>query len=1212
MRGVPSRNNLLLGKPARHVSGLDRCQSTNREDKPVSTRWAKTMRIKLRVGPKAMKRCQKRSTAFLLKSELALVATFIVAYLCSTSHCSGPSAHAAVITAPSPELVLQTGHAMSVEGMAFSPDGKWLASGSLDNTVKLWEVATGREVRTFAGHTLGVKVVAFSRDGRLLASGAIDDTVRLWDVDTGREARRLQGCGSVSALALSDDGRLLASGNMEKTVKLWDTATGHELRTLADHRGLITALAFSVDGNYLASGSADSTIKLWEVASGRAERTFIGHTDRVKALAFSPHGQLLASGSDDARVKIWKVNDGREQRTLAGNGKKILAVAFRADGRQLLSGSADQVIKVWETASGRELRSVRAPADEKALEAIAMVFSPNGSKAAFSSGDKTIQLRDVETGRESLTLTTHSYGVCTTAFSPDGHWFAAGGKENTIKLWETASGREVRTLEPNSGFINTVAFSPDSSLLAAGGLSGAVTLWDVSNGHLLRSLTDHSGSVNGVVFSPDGRRLASAGGDNTLKLWELETGRETSKLLGHSAEVNAVAFSPDGQWLISGSADKTVKLWEAATGREAQTLSGNTGEILAVAFSKDGQTIASGGVDKTIKLWDAQTGREKRTLIGHDAEVRTLAFSPDGKQLISGSKDSTIRIWDVARAQATRTLTGHSNGIYSIAFSPDGQWFASGSDDGSTRLWDARTGDVMATLVSLRESAGGLSALQTDWLVVSPDGLFDGSPNAWNQILWRFERYTFSIRPVEAFFSEFYYPGLLAEILSGKRPKAPLDISQKDRRQPGVTLATVGGQTASDGKIHLREIALKIEVTEAPPDQEHATGSGAQDVRLFRKGSLVRVWRGDVLANKGSKAVLETSIPIIAGDNQLTVYVFNRDNVKSPDSTLNLIGGDDLKRPATAYLLAVGVNSYENRQYDLKYAVPDATDFSRELSKQEDLLGRFNKIEVLSLLDEQATKENILNALDRLAGTASKALPAGAPAELEKFRPTQPEDTVVVYFAGHGLAHLASFYMLPHDLGYKGSRKRINEAGFESILTHSISDRELEQAFERINAGQVLLVIDACNSGQALEAEEKRRGPMNSKGLAQLAYEKGMYILTAAQSYQAALEITELGHGLLTYALVEEGLKLGRADIAPRDGRVMLQEWLDYATERVPEMQEQKLKQGRGAGTQTAFVEGEEQEPDVRKRSLQRPRVFYRRDMPVPLIAINQQTSGSN
>jgi uncharacterized caspase-like protein len=222
---------------------------------------------------------------------------------------------------------------------------------------------------------------------------------------------------------------------------------------------------------------------------------------------------------------------------------------------------------------------------------------------------------------------------------------------------------------------------------------------------------------------------------------------------------------------------------------------------------------------------------------------------------------------------------------------------------------------------------------------------------------------------------------------------------------------------------------------------------------------------------------------------------------------------------------------------------------------------------------------------------------------LQQLKSAEPEDAVIVYFAGHGTAEQNRFYLIPHDLGYTGARTELDETGLKTVLEHSISDRELEQAFEKVDTGQLLLVIDACNSGQALEAEEKRRGPMNSKGLAQLAYEKGMYILTAAQSYQAALEAAQLGHGYLTYALVEEGLKQTAADVAPKDGKVLLREWLDYATDRVPQMQEAKMKEGRKLKQVVVFVEGEEKIADVEKLSVQRPRAFYRRELETqPLV----------
>jgi hypothetical protein len=381
---------------------------------------------------------------------------------------------------------------------------------------------------------------------------------------------------------------------------------------------------------------------------------------------------------------------------------------------------------------------------------------------------------------------------------------------------------------------------------------------------------------------------------------------------------------------------------------------------------------------------------------------------------------------------------------------------------------------------------------------------------------------------------------------------------------------------------------VKINIAEAP--------AGARDLRLFRNGSLVKVWRGDVLKGQPT-ATLETTVSVVAGPNNLTAYAFNRDNVKSSDATLSLNGADSLKRAGTLHLIVAGVNKYANTAYDLKYAVADGEAFAAEVERQQRKVGQYTQIEVTKLFDQQATKSNLIYALGRLAGATNAKVPEGAPAELQKIAATHPEDAVIVYFAGHGTAQEQRFYLIPHDLGYQGKRTELTETGLREILSHSISDLELEQTFESIDAGTMLMVVDACNSGQALEAEEKRRGPMNSKGLAQLAYEKGMYILTAAQSYQAALEAEQLGHGYLTFALVEEGLKTTKADDEPADGEVLLREWLNYATERVPEMQEDKMRSARGLRVDIAFVEGEEKVPEVDKRNVQRPRVFYRREV---------------
>jgi uncharacterized caspase-like protein len=576
----------------------------------------------------------------------------------------------------------------------------------------------------------------------------------------------------------------------------------------------------------------------------------------------------------------------------------------------------------------------------------------------------------------------------------------------------------------------------------------------------------------------------------------------------------------------------------------------------------------------SIKLWDAATGRELRTMTGHTANIRAIAFSPNSRLLASSGYDALVKLWDTATGREIMTLNGHSLSVNTLAFSPDGKLLVSGSDDGSARLWDVSSGETLATLVTLNGGA--------DWLVVTPDGLFDGTPAAWGQILWRFNpNNIFDAAPVEIFFDEFFYPGLLSDIATGKRPKAARNVEQKDRRQPGLNLYRADDAPG-------RTIRVKVEVSE-PASDNQATPAGARDVRLFRNGTMVKVWRGDVL--KGQKqATLEAEIPIVAGENRLLAYAFNHDNVKSSDAMLTVMGDESLRRKGVAYVIACGVNQYANSQYNLKYAVADATSFAEEIRAQQAKLQEYERVEVIPLLDREATKANILLAL-KLLSNSQAALPAGAPPVLSKIQPTQPEDAVLIFFAGHGAAQGARFYLIPHDLGYAGARDALDARAVRTILSHGVSDLELEAAIEGVDAGQMLFVLDACNSGQALEAEEKRRGPMNSTGLAQLAYEKGMYILTAAQSYQAALEAVELGHGYLTFALIEDGLKKGLSDRDPKDGLALAREWFNYAEERVPQMQEREMQ------TRLLLDFAVSEAKASGQRGIQRPRVFYRREL---------------
>ncbi len=1118
---------------------------------------------------------------------------------------------------------------------------------TISDAIRVWDIATGRELQTLASTSLNVPGfsggeggAAISPDGSQLATIITEGEkpeIKFWDLASGSEARSVDLPDkeiNSAELSFAADGHLLVSGIVDKRLKLWDVASkGNGIeRELAPTTKDYSLVKFSRDGRLIAL-SEGYTIRLWETATGRELPPLKLpnggiFTEGNAFISFSDDGKRVATGGFDTPTVLWETETGKQILSMNGRTNMAYKVAFSADGTRLSSGGRTR----WDLRTGRGVRITAARVDSSMFG----VPSPDGRLlATFSPNSNIVSILETPTGHQVQTLTPAGGGgvVQRAVFSADGTMLATSyglsagemktplsgnqgsSNMNQIKIWDVKTGRELRSLAVANG-ASEVGFSADGRMLATLGGLGQISLWDTASGSKLRDLTS----------SPMEKLGAMGSTGNPGAMPDLSSLGNMRAQMGKAGKQGTMPQMPQ----IPSMADMTAMMTNMMGAMSAGTM-GRT--VTSVAFSPDGRTLATGGVEsksnldlavlsgvpqkgqkknsskptdpeemmKNIKfeaigqvlLWDLASGREIGALKGHGKGVTQVAFSHDGRLLASSSTDNTIRIWDVATQRELRTLTGHSSNIDSLDFSPDSSLLASAGDDGGTFLWDANTGEHLLTLISLDD--GG------EWMVVTPQGLFDGTPFSWNQILWRYNQDTFNVAPIEWFFNEFYYPGLLGDILAGKRPKVAQDVSKKDRRQPIVKLSLTGeGAAGAANSIASRTVRVRIDVTDAPANKDNPQGSGARDVRLFRNGSLVRVWHGDVLQGKPA-VTLEDEITVAAGPNRLTAYAFNRDNVKSKDAQLPLNGADSLKRAGTVYIIAIGVNEYANAQYNLKYAMADAKSFAEEVRVRLSQVAPVERVEVIPLINEEATKANILSALKRLAGAADP--PTLKSGSLDRLKRAEPEDTVIIYFAGHGTAQAQRFYLIPHDLGYTGDRTKLDKEGLQTILAHSISDEELEQSVEGLDAGHLLLIIDACNSGQALEAEEKRRGPMNSKGLAQLAYEKGMYILTAAQSYQAALETAQLGHGLLTYALVEEGLKTPIADNEPKDGVLIVREWLDYATERVPQMQEEKMKQGRGLGLDISFTEGEQNIADPQKRSVQRPRVFYRRELEAnPLI----------
>ncbi|HFQ93446.1 MAG TPA: hypothetical protein ENK32_05520, partial [Anaerolineae bacterium] len=601
--------------------------------------------------------------------------------------------------------VTLAGHTDWVTAVAFSPDGQLVATAGLDNSIKIWDAATGQLRHDLTEHTATVNDLAFSPDGRHLASASDDGLILVWDTAAGTVVWALQGedDGAARSVAYHPDGKRLAAGYERGVARLWQIQPRQSLLRRTDFAGPVNDVAFNADGSQFAAGGDDGLVILYDTETG-APVTSVepgSNTPAVYGIAINPQNGDLAVAYADNNVKIWR--EGLPALTLAGHSGFVFGAAYSPDGARLVTAGGDGAAKVWDAAAG-DLISTLAGHNGPVT---AVTYDNDGQRIATASQDGTAKIWIARASLEPRVLSGHNDAVLALAYSPDGRFLASGGADNDAILWDAASGEQVSVFSRHDNVVNDVAFSPDGTLLATGSEDSNVRLWLLES-EGLQAVFDEAAAVSSTAFSPDGAVLAVGTADG-IALWDVAA-EEVTLTLSQSEAVRDLAFNPDGR-LLAAAGDTAVTLWDTASGNVLNIIQGHEGPINGLAFSRDGAYLATASDDGTARIWQVPSGELVHSFAGHNGAALDVAFNGDSSRLATGGVDKTARLWDAATGRILRTIQGHTAAVTAVAFSPDGKFLTTASKDSAIQINPLNTLDELLSQAG-KQLIRGLTAAE--------------------------------------------------------------------------------------------------------------------------------------------------------------------------------------------------------------------------------------------------------------------------------------------------------------------------------------------------------------------------------------------------------------------------------------------------------------------------------------------------------------------
>lgn len=1062
-----------------------------------------------------------------------------------------------------------------IESLSISPDGKLVATVVEKNKIKIWSLLSLKEEEEFKTGVEEVTALAFSRDGSKIAIGSINGSVKTFFVERGRKHQEIvekkgdnDPCGGLANIVCK-----FVPG-VDIVIRI-NNLIDRFSRIYKDES--IRSLDFSPDGKTLAYHSGNNSIQVVNVEN--------------KASVFSvPTENKPVFSHDSAATKFF----------LSKFFKQLCPVKFSSDGVSLNTCREFRNIQRWNAKTGESIETLAVSRRGlKNLLPFPLPFAV-GASASFlnermlitSTLNGGVKIWDLESGGEPIHLLSES-GLASIPLSADGKFYIANLERGKgIGIFELESRKQIKSFEFEKERPFAASFSPDGKLFAVQLLEEKdekksrkrkviLSIRDVSNGNELSRIENIT--PNQYVFSPDSKKIA---------------------------------FIPNGKSPLDFFSNKTtIKMLDIAAAKELYKINAvmETGNefVSKIAFSSDGKTFAA--EDKnTIKLWETETGKKIQELsITADQDPFSLTFVPN-RNIVTFTSPSGMYNWNVESNLMTKLpLTGDLWG--NLSYSPNGKSLVIGGAENRLKLLDA---------VNYKEVGSIVSPDEQDWLTVTPEGRFDAARlEDVTEVHWSMPDDPLEIYPLEIFMRDYYEPRLLGRLVAADTFTAIPDLSKRNRTIPKVEITDI--VRAENNSVRVTVTAQNT-VSETQFDGSgQPKKSGIYSLRLFRDGQLVgysaEADETPVSADNNGKAArtFTVTLPNLADKKQVefSAYAFNSEQIKSLTTRkLYDLPVDIAPAKGKAYLVMIGANTNEVSGLSLNYAANDAREMQKNLSARMKATGKFDEIIEIPLISDfavnqpsktvikptsskkknastkqrdvvpqnenaladltvsgehNAKKDKIKGVMDLLSGRKPARI-LGVPNEA-KISKAGPNDLVVIAFSGHGYAdNNGVFYMVPSDLGGTGGK-------LPNILARSISSDEFALWVRDLDAGEFLLILDACYAAAFVETGYKP-GPMDNRGVGQLSYNKGIKILAATQENNKSLEYRSLQHGILSYVLINEGIEQNLADYFPADNIVTTAEWLGFGVKRVP-IKATEMKQQTNSAAAS-------------KRLLQQPKLF--------------------